>query len=93
MSISDNTALQVARPPQLPLGSLEAYIQRVNEVPLLTLEEERALAARLQEQGDLQAAQKLVLSHIRYVVPYFSRVFGLWSSLGQPYSGEEPWAL
>lgn len=60
-------ALQVIHP-SLPMGSLEAYIQRVNEVPLLTHEEEIELATRLQEKGDLKAAQALVLSHLRYVV-------------------------
>jgi RNA polymerase sigma-32 factor len=52
----------------LPIGSIEAYIQRVNDVPMLTQEEEMALAERLQEKGDLQAAQRLVLAHLRYVV-------------------------
>lgn len=62
-----NTALQVFKP-QLPIGSLEAYIQRVNDIPYLTPEEEYALAVRFREQGDLEAAQKLVLAHLRYVV-------------------------
>lgn len=52
---------------QLPIGSLEAYLQRINDIPLLTAEEEFKLATEFQEQGNLQAAQKLVLSHIRYV--------------------------
>lgn len=60
-------ALQVIHP-QLPMGSLEAYVQRVNEVPYLTPEQEYHLSLRYQEQGDLQAAQQLVLSHLRYVV-------------------------
>ena len=62
-----NTALQIYQP-QLPIGSLEAYIQRINEIPLLTAEEELRFATEFREKGDLQAAQKLVLSHIRYVV-------------------------
>jgi len=61
------TALQIVSP-QLPIGSPEAYIQRVNAIPYLSPEEEYALAAQYQEQGDLQAAQKLVLAHLRYVV-------------------------
>ncbi len=52
----------------LPLGSLEAYIQRVNDIPYLTPEEEHRLAIAYHEKGDLQAAQKLVLAHLRYVV-------------------------
>lgn len=52
----------------LPVGSLDAYIQRVNAIPLLTQQEEFELATRLQETGDLHAAQSLVLAHLRYVV-------------------------
>jgi RNA polymerase sigma-32 factor len=59
--------LQLAQP-QLPIGNIEAYIQRVNEIPLLTAEEEYDLARAYQKTGDLQAAQKLVLAHLRYVV-------------------------
>jgi RNA polymerase sigma-32 factor len=55
-------------PRQLPLGSLDAYILRVNQIPMLSQEEEHNLATRLQKQDDLQAAQALVLSHLRYVV-------------------------
>jgi RNA polymerase sigma-32 factor len=53
--------------PLLPVGSIEAYLQRINQIPLLTQEEEYDFAYRLQEHGDLQAAQKLILAHIRYV--------------------------
>ncbi len=60
--------LQVLNPAQLPVGSVEAYIQRIQEIPLLTAEEEHQLATQYQEKGDLEAAQKLVLSHLRYVV-------------------------
>ncbi len=49
-------------------GSLEAYIQEVNKVPMLTLEEERDLANRYQQEGDLDAARRLVLAHLRFVV-------------------------
>lgn len=75
------TAIQIAYP-QLPIGSLEAYIQRVNEIPMLSLEEEQDLAARLREHGDLQAAQKLVLSHIRYVVRVAQGYMGYGLPLG-----------
>ena len=51
-----------------PTGSLEAYIQAARSTPVLSAEEERELAVRLQEQGDLDAAQQLVLSHLRFVV-------------------------
>lgn len=52
----------------LPIGSLEAYIHRVNQIPLLTAEEELEFATLVQEQGDLEAARSLVLAHLRYVV-------------------------
>ena len=52
----------------MPTGSLEAYIQTVNRVPMLTAQEERALALRWREKQDLDAARQLVLSHLRLVV-------------------------
>lgn len=48
--------------------SIESYIQRVNAVPMLTPEQENELALRLQNDGDLEAARELVLSHLRVVV-------------------------
>jgi RNA polymerase sigma-32 factor len=52
----------------LPIGSLDAYIHRVNQVPMLTDEEEQILAKRLHENGDLEAAKRLVMAHLRFVV-------------------------
>jgi len=52
----------------VPQGSLEGYIQAVNSISVLTAEEERALAERLQQDGDLDAARQLVMSHLRFVV-------------------------
>ena len=49
-------------------GSLDQYIQTVNRFPLLTADEERALARRLRDENDLDAARQLVLSHLRLVV-------------------------
>src|SRR5579859_5004172 len=49
-------------------GSLDTYIQAVNRFPLLTQEEETALARRLRDDEDVDAAQQLVLSHLRLVV-------------------------
>lgn len=49
-------------------GSLDAYVQEVNKVPMLTLEEEKDLANRYQKDGDLDAARRLVLAHLRFVV-------------------------
>lgn len=51
-----------------PTGSLEAYIQAASQIPILEASEERELAVRLQEQGDLEAARKLVMSHLRFVI-------------------------
>lgn len=52
----------------VPQGSLEGYIRAANVYPMLTAEEERALAERLHYQGDLEAAKELILSHLRFVV-------------------------
>ncbi len=51
-----------------PTGSLEAYIQAASQIPMLEADEERMLAERLQEDGDLEAAQRLVMSHLRFVI-------------------------
>mgnify|MGYP006256934953 CR=1 FL=1 len=46
----------------IPLGSEQAYLNAINRVPMLTLEEEKALAERYQNAGDLEAARRLVMS-------------------------------
>ena len=58
-----------------PVGSLEAYIERVSRIPVLTREEELALARQLQSGGDLDAARQLVLSHLRFVA-HIARGYG-----------------
>jgi RNA polymerase sigma-32 factor len=50
------------------MGSLEAYIGAVHQIPVLSVEDEQRLARRLREDNDLQAAQELILSHLRFVV-------------------------
>src|SRR5574343_168559 len=50
------------------LGNLDAYVRAVQDIPMLEADEEKALARRLRDQQDLQAAGKLVLSHLRLVV-------------------------
>lgn len=55
-------------PVPMPTGSLEAYIQTVNRFPMLSAEEERSLALRFRQDGDLEAARGLVVSHLRLVV-------------------------
>ena len=49
-------------------GSIEGYIQAVSSIDMLSAEEERALALRLREDEDIDAARKLVMSHLRFVV-------------------------
>jgi RNA polymerase sigma-32 factor len=51
-----------------PLGNLDAYISAVNRLPMLTLEQEQEFAKKLKENNDLEAAGKLILSHLRLVV-------------------------
>ena len=51
-----------------PLGNLESYVRAANTWPMLSAEEEKALAERLHYQGDLEAAKTLILSHLRFVV-------------------------
>jgi RNA polymerase sigma-32 factor len=51
-----------------PLGSLDAYLERVSRIPVLSREEERRLAERFRNEEDLAAARQLVLSHLRFVV-------------------------
>jgi len=50
-----------------PISNLSAYKDVVHNTPLLTAEEEFELGMRLQQDGDLEAAQRLVLSHLRFV--------------------------
>ncbi|MDT8449239.1 MAG: RNA polymerase sigma factor RpoH [Wenzhouxiangellaceae bacterium] len=49
-------------------GSLDAYIQEVNRIPVLSLDEEQDLARRYRDEEDLDAARMLVMSHLRFVV-------------------------
>ena len=51
-----------------PLGNLDAYITAVNRLPMLTQEEEQRFARELRDTGNIEAAGKLVLSHLRVVV-------------------------
>ena len=51
-----------------PGANLEAYVQTVNSLPLLTVDQERELAERLFYHQDLEAARQMVLAHLRFVV-------------------------
>jgi len=60
-----SNSLQLTLP--VPTGSLEAYSNAIREIPILNAEEEKALAVKWHEHGDLEAAQQLVISHLRFV--------------------------
>ena len=51
-----------------PMGSLDAYINIVNQSPILSREEERELAYRYKHENDLDAARQLIMSQLRFVV-------------------------
>ncbi len=51
-----------------PVGSLDAYIQAVGSIPVLSKSDEQALATRFREEGDIDAARELVMAHLRFVV-------------------------
>jgi len=52
----------------LSAGNLDAYIRQIHGIPVLSAEEERELALRLEHQNDLEAAQQLIMSNLRFVV-------------------------
>jgi len=58
------------------LGHLDAYISAVNRMPMLTLEEEQSYARKLRLDNDLEAAGRLVLSHLRLVVSVARQYLG-----------------
>ncbi len=64
----------------LPGGSLQAYISRVNALPMLSADEERSLAERFRSDNDIEAARQLVLAHLRFV----ARVAAGYSGYGLP---------
>jgi RNA polymerase sigma-32 factor len=78
MNMNPATALSVRDPWSLvpSIGNLDAYISAVNRLPLLTAQEEMGYAKRLQEHGDVEAAGRLVLSHLRLVVSVSRQYLG-----------------
>src|SRR5438270_2337043 len=78
MNHSSSNALALKDPWALvpSLGNLDAYIGAVNRVPLLTQEEETEFARRLRDDGDLAAAGRLVVSHLRLVVSISRKYLG-----------------
>ena len=79
-----NSAALTLQPSQLAmaisnpgsLGTIEAYISTVNRLPVLTPEQESALARRLRDDQDISAARELVLSHLRLVVSVARQYLG-----------------
>ena len=68
LALSSNALVASNFPIPSALGSLEAYIGAVHQIPVLSVEDEQALARRLRDHDDLDAARELVLSHLRFVV-------------------------
>ena len=75
---SPSTAMTLSNPWAVvpSLGHLDAYITAVNRMPMLTLEEEQEAARQLKNNDDLEAARKLVLSHLRLVVSVSRQYLG-----------------
>ena len=71
-------ALALANPWSMvpALGNLDAYISAANRLPMLTLEQEQAFARKFRQDNDLDAAGKLVLSHLRLVVSVSRQYLG-----------------
>ena len=70
---STSTALVAYKAPSVPalvgpLGDLEAFMRAAEKAPVLSAEEERSLALRLRDQNDVEAAQLLIISHLRLVI-------------------------
>ena len=78
MNTPASTALSLRDPWAVvpSLGNLDAYISAVNRLPMLTQEEETTFARRLRDAGDLEAAGRLVLSHLRLVVSVSRQYLG-----------------
>ena len=75
---TSTTSVALANPWAMvpPLGNLDAYITAVNRLPMLTQEEEQRNARELRDEGSLDAASRLVLSHLRLVVSVSRQYLG-----------------
>ena len=58
----------LAIPVNLSVGTFDAYLNIVRQIPQLTVEEEYDLACRFHDEGDLEAARRLVMTNLRFVV-------------------------
>jgi len=63
-------------------GSLDSYIQEVNKIPVLTFEEEQEYARRYRDHDDIEAARRMVLAHLRFVVHVAKGYTGYGLALG-----------
>jgi len=63
-------------------GSLDAYIQEVNKIPVLSYEEEQELARLYHDEDDIEAARRMVLAHLRFVVHVAKGYTGYGLALG-----------
>ncbi|HEY4083342.1 MAG TPA: RNA polymerase sigma factor RpoH [Burkholderiaceae bacterium] len=84
MSTTASNAVALRSPWALvpSLGNLDAYITAINRLPLLTAEEENSAARSLRDKGDVEAAGRLVLSHLRLVVSISRQYMGYGLSQG-----------
>ena len=64
----DQTLATAQLPVPNVVGSLDSYIAAVQRIPMLSQHEEQSLSRQLQQNNDLDAARKLVMSHLRFVV-------------------------
>ena len=81
MNIQSGTATTTLAPAHAwalvpPLGNLDAYISAVNRLPMLSAEEEQTYARQLKDHSDLDAAGRLVMSHLRLVVSIARQYMG-----------------
>ena len=65
----------IALPGNLSVGSFDAYLNAVNQMSKLSSEQERELAIKFHEHGDLEAARQLVMANLRFVV-HVARGYG-----------------
>jgi len=78
LTAGSSSALAVVNPWAVvpALGNLDAYISAVNRLPMLTLEQEQEYARKFRQDNDVEAAGKLVLSHLRLVVSVSRQYLG-----------------
>ncbi|MDP1771615.1 MAG: RNA polymerase sigma factor RpoH [Methylobacter sp.] len=58
----------LALPVNLSVGTFDAYLNVVRQMPKLTVEQERELALKFRDNGDLEAARELVMTNLRFVI-------------------------